>query len=193
MEYSIKIEKKNRKSISVRATTEGIIVSAPKYMPKWQIMNVVEKNKIELDRMMLAVRNKNYENNISKREIYLFGKKITQELAEDFDTEEKIEKLYRLELEKILPSLFKKYNEITGLYENEYKVRKMKARWGTCYPERKLININLYLAKRPIKEIESVVLHELIHLKYRHHTKDFFNEVKKYMPDYDEIKIELNS
>ena len=36
--------------------------------------------------------------------------------------------------------------------------------------------------------MDYVVIHELSHLKYMNHSKDFWNMVGKYMPDY---KIEM--
>lgn len=40
----------------------------------------------------------------------------------------------------------------------------MKTRWGSCNIKNKTILLNLELAKRQIKEIEYVILHELSHL-----------------------------
>lgn len=62
---------------------------------------------------------------------------------------------------------------------------------GTCYPQSGAIKINLYLASRPLEEIEAVVLHELVHLKYFYHDKKFREECKKYMPNYEEIERKL--
>lgn len=80
---------------------------------------------------------------------------------------------------------------MTGLAPKEYKLRKMKARWGTAYPNKRLIILNIYLAQRPIEEIEAVVLHELIHLKYPNHSKDFYKEIEKYMPNYRDLDKKL--
>ena len=82
---------------------------------------------------------------------------------------------------------------MTGLFANSYEIRKMKVRWGTCYPKRGDIKINLYLAERPYEQIEAVVLHELIHLKYFNHDDKFLKECKKYMANYEEIERELKT
>ncbi|EFI41448.1 MULTISPECIES: M48 family metallopeptidase [Peptoniphilus] len=193
MEYEIIINKKNIKTLRVSATAEALLVSAPENMNREIIMNFIEKNKIQLEEMISLKRNMKYQNDIGNKIIYLFGKRLDEMLVENIDTEEKLELLYKKELLKILPMIFEKYNKLTGLMQREFKIRKMNARWGTCYPDRKLINLNLYLAKRPIDEIESVVLHELVHLKIANHSKKFYTEIKKYMPDYDEIHKKLNS
>ena len=96
-----------------------------------------------------------------------------------------------VELKKVLDEIFEKYENLTGLSPKSVEIRKMKVRWGTCYPQTGAIKINLYLAERPRDQIEAVVLHELVHLKYFYHDKKFLEECKKYMPNYEEIERDL--
>jgi predicted metal-dependent hydrolase len=37
----------------------------------------------------------------------------------------------------------------------------------------------------PIEIIDYVVVHELVHLRIKNHSKTFWGEVQKLMPDYD--------
>lgn len=67
----------------------------------------------------------------------------------------------------------------------------MKTRWGSCSSKGN-ISINLLLAKYDKKAIDYVILHELCHLKELNHSKNFWQLVKTYMPDYQEIKKLLN-
>ena len=39
--------------------------------------------------------------------------------------------------------------------------------------------------------IEYIILHEFCHLKYKNHTKSFYNMVKTYIPNYEKIEDEL--
>ncbi|RVU54735.1 M48 family peptidase [Anaerosphaera multitolerans] len=187
----IKITKKNIKNIRVSASTEALLVSAPKYMSKKAIMKVVEENEEELLKLVERARSKKYINNIEKGEIYLFGELLKGDTLNYLTDELKVENFYREELKKVLENIFEELREITGLKEKSYTVRKMKSRWGTCYPERGLINLNLNLAKRPIDEIKLVVLHELIHLKHPNHSKDFYSELGRYMGNYKEVQRRL--
>ncbi|MGO1580911.1 MAG: M48 family metallopeptidase [Peptoniphilaceae bacterium] len=193
MDYKLVIKRKKIKNLKFKVEEGTVIVTAPIRLSKTYIYNVLEKNEVLINKMLLRDKNILYRNNLEDSLVYLFGKKLDKILVEDLKNEKDIEELYRKELYKILPGIFKKYNEKTKLYEKEFNIRKMKVRWGTCYPKRKVINLNLFLAKRPIDEIESVVLHELIHLKIGNHSKEFYSEVKKYMPNYDDIKDRLNS
>lgn len=191
--YKIEITKKNMKNIRVSVKAGTLLVSAPKYATKKDILKVIENNEKSIDEMIEKEKNKLYQNDLSKNIIYLFGETINIEDAKKINTIDELENFYRKNLLEILPYIFKEYNKITGLYEKEFKIRKMTARWGTCYPERGLINISLYLAKRSVEEIKLVVLHELIHLKIRNHSKDFYSEINKYMKNYKEVSRRLNN
>lgn len=193
MKYNIEIKKKNIKSIRVSVKAGTLLVSAPKYVKEEDIYRMIEKNNDKIEKMLELEQNKLYQNSIKDNEIYLFGELINIEDAKKIKNENDLEKFYKKEFLDILPYLFEKYNKKTNLYQKEFKIRKMNARWGTCYPDRGLILLNLYLVKRPVIEIESVVLHELVHLKIRNHSKDFYEELELYMKDYKEITRRLNS
>ena len=36
----------------------------------------------------------------------------------------------------------------------------------------------------PLEVIDYVIIHELCHIKHHNHSKDFWDEVEKYMPEY---------
>ena len=64
----------------------------------------------------------------------------------------------------------------------------MKARWGSCHNKDKTILLNLELIKAPKYCIDYVVLHELIHFKYRNHDKKFYTFLTLLMPDWKRRK-----
>lgn len=71
------------------------------------------------------------------------------------------------------------------------RIREMKTRWGSCNPLKGYINLNSELVKKPTVCIEYVVFHELAHLLYPNHSKQFYNYLSLYMPDWDKRKILL--
>lgn len=71
-------------------------------------------------------------------------------------------------------------------------IRKMKSLWGSCNKKNNKITFNEYLLKAPIESIEYVVLHELAHLKYFNHGKEFYNFISSFMPDYKQRKQNLS-
>ena len=69
----------------------------------------------------------------------------------------------------------------------------MTTRWGTCNTQTKKIWINLQLAKKPRECLDYILLHELAHLKVRNHGKAFVAILDAHMPNWREIKRELNA
>ena len=81
-------------------------------------------------------------------------------------------------------------SSVTGLKPKEVNIKKLRATWGIC-SSKKTISINQNLMAYSRHAIEYVCLHEVCHLKYMNHSKDFWNMVEKYMPDYKLAKLEL--
>ena len=69
----------------------------------------------------------------------------------------------------------------------------MRSRWGVCHITKNYINLSTHLIHLPIKLIEYVIIHEFCHFKHPNHNKEFYDEVKKYCPDYKDRVKELKS
>ncbi len=63
------------------------------------------------------------------------------------------------------------------------RIKKLKSRWGSCSSKQN-INLNWVLIKAPFDVIDYVVLHECCHLIHMNHSKNFWDLVRYYMPDY---------
>ncbi|WP_173468067.1 M48 family metallopeptidase [Fibrobacter succinogenes] len=100
---------------------------------------------------------------------------------------EKLREMLVAEIEKRLPTWEKK----THLKCNGWQTKIMQNKWGSCNPAGKLW-FNLHLAHTPIRCLDYVILHELLHLKVRHHNKDYIALLDKYMPFWQEVRKELN-
>ena len=86
-------------------------------------------------------------------------------------------------LERIY-KLVKKYD----VERPDISMRLMKARWGSCIENKKTILLNTELIDAPKFCIDYVILHELIHLKYRNHDVKFYNMLDALMPDWKKRK-----
>ena len=84
--------------------------------------------------------------------------------------------------------LLKKY----GIEYPEIEIKQMKSRWGYCIPTRNKVVFNLSLIKTPMCCIEYVVLHELSHFKCQNHSKNFYDFISIFMPDWKERRTILN-
>lgn len=74
--------------------------------------------------------------------------------------------------------------------EPQLRIRKMTKRWGSC-TARGAINLNIELIKAPSHCIDYVVTHELCHLKYPNHGKEFYSLLNRVMPDWELRKSRL--
>jgi predicted metal-dependent hydrolase len=106
--------------------------------------------------------------------------------------QEIIEEWYREELKKTLPKMIEKWEKIIGVKANEFGIRKMRTKWGTCNVEAKRIWLNLELAKKPLECLEYIVVHELVHLLERSHNERFKSYMNEFMPKWRFHRDELN-
>jgi len=103
-----------------------------------------------------------------------------------------MDKWYRYNLKETIPIMIDKWERILKVKVNEFGIKQMKTRWGTCNTKEKRIWINLELAKKPLHCLEYIVFHEMIHLIERKHNERFKNIMNEKMPNWKRYKNELN-
>jgi hypothetical protein len=99
---------------------------------------------------------------------------------------------YRRRLRDEIPALLQKWEEKTGAKAAEVRIKKMRTRWGTCNPGARRIWLNLELAKKPIRCLEYILVHELVHLRERSHTDRFREMMSALLPSWQTLRDELN-
>jgi hypothetical protein len=99
---------------------------------------------------------------------------------------------YRARLKARVEPLISKWQDIIGVQINEWAIKQMKTKWGTCNILAKRIWINLELAKKPEDCLEYIIVHELLHLLEKHHNDSFKALMDKYLPDWRVRKDILN-
>ena len=72
------------------------------------------------------------------------------------------------------------------------RFRRMRSRWGSCHIQKKTVTFNLALVAEPIACIEYVVWHELVHFLHPDHSKEFYQTLARYLPDWRERRDRLN-
>ncbi len=77
----------------------------------------------------------------------------------------------------------KKHSDMVSIMPT-IKVRKMKRRWGSCFFTKNTVCFNMALIHLSKVCVDYVIVHELCHFKHPNHSKNFYQEVEKYMPDY---------
>ena len=74
-----------------------------------------------------------------------------------------------------------------GVRVHGISVRCQRSRWGSCNSKGD-ISLNCLLLLAPDDVIDSVVIHELCHLKEMNHSKRFYALVYRYCPGYDKSR-----
>jgi predicted metal-dependent hydrolase len=80
-----------------------------------------------------------------------------------------------------------------GFHLPTITIRPMKTRWGSYSYRTGRITLNLNLIRTPQACLDYVIIHELCHIKVRHHGPDFWKLVSRYVPDYIEIRNQLKN
>lgn len=103
-----------------------------------------------------------------------------------------IERWWKHELEQALPRVVARSEAIVGQHANEWRVRRMKTRWGSCSIQRKRIWLNAELASKPPMCLDYVAIHELCHLIEPSHDAHFHALMDQYAPGWRDVRKQLN-
>lgn len=132
----------------------------------------------------------------SKSQVTIRNRKFIDLYVKEGSTKAQRAKLlnewYRHQLKDQMPALIDKWEKEIGVGVNEWGIKKMKTRWGSCNIKSKRIWINLELAKKPIECLEYIIVHEMIHLLVRKHNEKFKAYMNKFVPQWSQYKEELN-
>jgi len=91
---------------------------------------------------------------------------------------------YRQQLYAEIPRLLEKWQPIIKKRVNDWGVKKMKTKWGSCNITAKRVWLSLVLAQKPVECLEYVLVHEMVHLHERYHNANFRRLMDKYLPDW---------
>lgn len=91
-----------------------------------------------------------------------------------------------------IPERVEYFANIMGVDYGRITIRKQKTRWGSCSGKGNL-NFNCLLMLAPPEVIDYVVIHELCHRKEMNHSRAFWREVEKVMPDYKKSVLWLKN
>lgn len=173
----IEVIRSKRKTLAIEIRPDmRVVVRAPEKIPQNEIMKFVEEKQNWIKKHLV--------------QMYFKAEEIKKQKKEPALTNADIEKLCQKAL-SVIPDKVKYYAEIMGVTYGRITIRNQKTRWGSCSSKGNL-NFNCLLMLMPDKVLDYVVVHELCHLKQMNHSKKFWMEVERYMPDYKNYKKWLN-
>jgi len=100
---------------------------------------------------------------------------------------------YREQLKVLIPPMLEKWQPTLGVEVDDWGIKKMKTKWGSCNPISRRVWFNLELAKKPVQCLEYIVVHELVHLLERHHNERFAALVEAHVPQWRQYREILNT
>ncbi len=100
---------------------------------------------------------------------------------------------HRQQLRELIPPLLSRWQARLGVEVAAWGIKKMKTKWGSCNRSARRIWLNLELAKKPERCLEYIVVHELAHLRHRHHDEEFTALMDRYLPNWRQTRKELNA
>lgn len=86
-----------------------------------------------------------------------------------------------------LQEIVSKYAPLANVSAPKLRIKVQEKKWGCCTPKNGII-INARVLLGPKIVAEYIVVHELAHIRFRHHQKSFWDEVERLMPEYREVE-----
>jgi predicted metal-dependent hydrolase len=104
-----------------------------------------------------------------------------------------LRKWYREQLRRLVPPLLAKWEAILGVAAAAWGIKIMKTKWGACSIDARHVWLNLELAKKPVRCLEYIMVHELVHLVERHHNARFIALMDQHLPQWRQSRHERDA
>lgn len=205
------IDKNINNDLYISVQNGEVVVQAPWYFSKNQIQEIVQEKKRWILEKLKEYEAKK-EEYVNSGIVKILGKNCSIKIrykkikAPNVDIEEGIikielpnkykkansnevlnlltQKIYNVIAEREIERAMEKTRVLLGFAPEDYKLERIKNTLGKCN-NNKTITINPDIVKYKEEIIDYVVLHEFIHLKYKTHSKKFYELIRKYEPNYE--------
>ena len=168
----VTVIRSNRKTVAIQVNSDlSVTVRAPRSASEKDIEEILKKKEAWISKHIEKI-------------------KKTKERLEAEPTEKLTrEKVIALAEEalKVIPERVEYFARVIGVTYGKITIRNQKTRWGSCSSKGNL-NFNCLLMLAPPEVLDYVVVHELCHRKQMNHSKAFWSEVEKVLPDYKEAR-----
>ncbi len=168
----VTVIRSNRKTVAIQVNSDlSVTVRAPRSASEKDIEEILKKKEAWISKHIEKI-------------------KKTKERLEAEPTEKLTrEKVIALAEEalKVIPARVEYFAKVIGVTYGKITIRNQKTRWGSCSSKGNL-NFNCLLMLAPPEVLDYVVVHELCHRKQMNHSKAFWSEVEKVLPDYKEAR-----
>lgn len=200
--YEVIINKKNNKNIYIRVKDDLRIYITCNYFTTNKIIDrLLIDNEDFIRKGIERVKSKVKDNN----KLYYLGNSYDIIIKDDISSVEisdgciftkNIEELNKWYKDEIINIFDERYVIVFNRFKENIKspilkIRNMKSRWGVYNRKNHTITLNSKLIEFDTEKIDYVIIHELSHIIHFDHSKEFWNLVSKYCPNYKEIRKEM--
>lgn len=168
----VTVIRSNRKTVAIQVNSDlSVTVRAPRSASEKDIEEILKKKEAWISKHIEKIKEAKER----------FEAEPTEKL-----TREKVIALAEEAL-KVIPERVEYFAKVIGVTYGKITIRNQKTRWGSCSSKGSL-NFNCLLMLAPPEVLDYVVVHELCHRKQMNHSKAFWLEVEKVLPNYKEVR-----
>lgn len=189
--------------ISPAGKSEDEILETVKSKSKWIIQKLFEIREMEYRKRSKQYVNgesfiymgRNYSlqviiddnSSFAKAKLYR-GKFYVTSYTKDQDIiKQALENWYKDKAKEKINERIKYYQGQFDIYPKKVVIKNQEKRWGSCTKDNQLLfNWKCIMAPSPV--LDYIVVHEMSHMVYMNHSKDFWNLIKRVLPDYEQRK-----
>ena len=95
-----------------------------------------------------------------------------------------LNKMYEQIAKKEVETIMEKIRSKLKFAPEDYKIAFIKNAMAKCNSSKEIV-VNPYIMRYDLQTVEYLILHEYCHLKYKTHSKGFWELIKKAMPKYE--------
>jgi len=207
---SVQILRSRRKTLAIEVHLDGrVLVRAPLRTSQRRIDALIKDKQAWIDQKLIQAQSIGRQNPVH---LFSVGEQFpylgawyplelvqrslpTLELATSFrlsaaavpSARQVFTEWYRKQAAKVFSERYDFWVQHTGLAPTHLSLSSARTRWGSCGPSGS-INLTWRLVMAPLASIDYVIVHELSHLVIKNHSRFFWSEVEKHMPDYRQAR-----
>ena len=214
-EYQLRRSKKRRKTISLLIKGDGrVVVHAPFCTPEWEVEKFVAEKRSWIWRKQSErkISSKTTEKEFQPGEGFFYlgesypleildhnngGHPLTLSFGKFVLHKDHLEEArtlfiqwYKQEAKDKLAGRINYYCNRLHLSPKGFRITSAKCRWGSCSGDNRL-SITWRIMMAPLSVIDYVLIHELVHIREKNHSKRFWSYLETIIPDYKKHRLWL--
>lgn len=160
---TIKIVRSKRRTLSLEVNEDcSVVLRAPLWCSDKVIEGFIDDKKDWLETALQRQKKRN------ENKVVLDNEKISE---------------LKKRAKEVIPQRVEYYSKIMNVQPNGIKITSAQKRFGSCSSKNSLC-FSYMLMLYPDEAVDYVVVHELAHIRFHNHGKEFYGFIKDVLPDY---------